>query len=744
MKGRKKQAAAWLVIASLLVCITGEHAPAGRALAAPATPGSLSLEGEGRTPEEERWLQDIPFYYDEHMEKVYDYETFPERYYGVEPAIAGVDDVALLAVVAIGCVLGAFGIQMASEDIGTFLVGSFKPWLEKKHPDKMSDFEIFLTGGAIAISEWVPLLGEFLNGEEVSVKDTGIEYKPAAAPAKPYFSDWDTEGKTFLYTFQYDYPDKSYTEIRDYHYDSKQDVLCFYVDSTLNDETGNPSIYKLKYYYRYNDTYKTDCLDYYYNYLSDEGYYLYNQSKYKPGASGSTYQPSSVYISDIGFFADYPVFINDVAARSYVNYGTTGGMIHNQASSIIKTGASLLKDNLQFHERHLYAENLSLPADEAGLKSVASSLDSAKTYEELMEVVDRYWQTSPKKAELTDAVCYSNLQYIVRVLSRYAGAAVTDEEIDAFIRHFYETSTDGTSALAEEQAGEIVRQFVVINGGSQEPNDDKNKNQYVIVKRLAAALGLFLVSAGLVSDAPVFEGGQTIENIELAGSSSELPAPDPDPPSPHPGVDLSGILDLLRKILELLTAWADPAGIIKRMADQLSLPGLFASLVSAVREIPGLINGELSLPRLFSDLAAELLALPEPLLEPISGIVQAVWELQAFLSDAIPSPAQIAQAVEDVVIGTDDPDYRLEQSVIDKFPFCIPFDLIRCFRVLQADPVEPVWRVPLFIDHPAFHLEEELVLDLTLFEQPIAVIRFFLLFAFILGLILATRQLIRG
>ena len=62
--------------------------------------------------------------------------------------------------------------------------------------------------------------------------------------------------------------------------------------------------------------------------------------------------------------------------------------------------------------------------------------------------------------------------------------------MDAFIRHFYETSTDGTSALAEEQAGEIVRQFVVINGGGQEPDDDKNKNQYVVVKRLAAALGL--------------------------------------------------------------------------------------------------------------------------------------------------------------------------------------------------------------------------------------------------------------
>ena len=97
----------------------------------------------------EDYTEDVPFYYDEDMRKVYDYETFPERYYGMSPAIAGVDDVALLAIVAVGCVLGAFGIHMASEDIGTFLVGSFKPWLEKRHPDKMSDFEIFLTGGAI-------------------------------------------------------------------------------------------------------------------------------------------------------------------------------------------------------------------------------------------------------------------------------------------------------------------------------------------------------------------------------------------------------------------------------------------------------------------------------------------------------------------------------------------------------------------------------------------------------------------
>ena len=175
-----------VILAIALSFCSSIHSPT-LAYASPSTPSNASPPGgEDITPEDEAWLKDIPYYYDDNMNKVYDYETFPERYYGVEPAIAGVDDVALLAVVAIGCVLGAFGIHMASEDIGTFLVGSFKPWLEKKHPDKMSDFEIFLTGGAIAISEWVPLLGEFLNGEEVSVKDTGIEYKPAAVPAKPY------------------------------------------------------------------------------------------------------------------------------------------------------------------------------------------------------------------------------------------------------------------------------------------------------------------------------------------------------------------------------------------------------------------------------------------------------------------------------------------------------------------------------------------------------------------------------
>ncbi len=747
MKRRNKKAMAWILTASLLTGITGDCHPGSRTFAGNATPSNGSAPGrETPGPEEEAWLKNIPFYYDENGEKVYDYETFPERYYGIAPAIAGVDDVALLAVVAIGCVLGAFGIHMASEDIGSFLVGSFGPWLEKKHPEKMSDFEIFLAGGAIAISEWVPLLGEFLNGEEVSVKDTGIEYKPNLHTGKPYFSDWDTEIRQYIYT--HSYAESDYVKYLDYCILRSEfnTLIGFYIYGEVSNDDGSPLYYKLGFYYvDSTGSLKRNFADSYSNNLHKDGYYLKDHSVFLKGnPTGSTVNPSRIYPDAFGTITVCPVFINAEALRSYYNYGTTGGIVNDQTFGILTTKASLLSSNLKFHESHIYAEKISLPADETSLKSIASSLDSAKTFEEVMEVVDKYWQTSRKKVDLTDAVCYSNLQYIVRVLSRYAGTAITDEQIDSFIGHFYQTYIDGTSALAEKQAAEIIRQFVVINGGQEPPEDDKNKNKYVIVKRLAAALGLFLVSAGLVSDTPVFEGGQTVENIELVDSSSELPAPDPDPPSPNPGIDLSGILDFLQKILHILTAWANPADLIRQMADKLALPGLFESLISAIQDVPQLISGELSLPQLFSDLSAQLLSLPEPLLEPLLGIIQAIWELQSFLAEAIPSPAQIAQAVEDAVIGTDDQNYQLEQSVTDKFPFCVPFDLIHCFQVLTADPVEPVWHVPFLIDHPAFYYQEELVIDLTLFQQPVAVIRFFLLFAFILGLILATRQLIKG
>ena len=711
-------------VSLFLVVLLAAYSPAV-AYASPETPSNTRDWSEMG----EDYTEDVPFYYDEDMRKVYDYETFPERYYGMSPAIAGVDDVALLAIVAVGCVLGAFGIHMASEDIGTFLVGSFKPWLEKRHPDKMSDFEIFLTGGAIAVSEWGPLFGEFLNGEEVTVKDTGIEYKPASVPAKPYFSDRVIEGQTFLRTYTEVKTSSSYTDIRDYYFDSSLDIFCFYVNSSATD----PERYGLSVYFHSGDSYQAGAFTYYYNHLKNDGYFEYSRSQ------KATDSRMLILASDVNSISDYPVFINGDAARSYMVYGTTGGMINNQALSIIKTGASLLKDNLKFHQDYAYADSITLPSDEAGLKSIVSSLDTAKTYEEVMEVVGNYWQTSKKKVELSDVDCYSNLQYVIRVLSRYAGTAITDEQIDSFISHFYQTNTDGTSALAEKQAGEIVRQFVVINGGNQEPDDDKNKNKYVIVKRLATGLGLFLVSIGLVSDAPVFEGGQTIENVSLVGSPTELPDPDPDKPS-SPTVDLSGILDFLKQILEILKAWASPSSLMDLLKEKLSLNVLFGSIVTAINELPSLLSGELALPALLSDLAATILSPLNGLTEPIGNILLAINSV----FEKIPSPSEVAQAVSDVVIGEDDGNYRLDSVISDKFPFCIPFDLIDSFRVLLADPIEPVFEIPLIIDHGDFSFKDSIEIDLTKFDNLLPMIQFFVLLFYVTGLILATRSLIKG
>ena len=69
------------ILAIVLFFCTGIHSPT-LAYASPSTPSNASPPPgrEDITPEEEAWLKDIPYYYDDNMNKVYDYETFPERY----------------------------------------------------------------------------------------------------------------------------------------------------------------------------------------------------------------------------------------------------------------------------------------------------------------------------------------------------------------------------------------------------------------------------------------------------------------------------------------------------------------------------------------------------------------------------------------------------------------------------------------------------------------------------------------
>lgn len=78
------------------------------------------------------------------------------------------------------------------------------------------------------------------------------------------------------------------------------------------------------------------------------------------------------------------------------------------------------------------------------------------------------------------------------------------------------------------------------------------------------------------------------------------------------------------------------------------------------------------------------------------------------------------------------------------FPFCIPFDLIRAFKVLSAEGEAPVYKMPLKIDYKSIHVSEAWQIDMSDFASVIQILRVMETLGFIVGLILVTRKLIRG
>ena len=88
----------------------------------------------------------------------------------------------------------------------------------------------------------------------------------------------------------------------------------------------------------------------------------------------------------------------------------------------------------------------------------------------------------------------------------------------------------------------------------------------------------------------------------------------------------------------------------------------------------------------------------------------------------------------------------------DVFPFCIPFDLIHLLNVLDAEPEAPVFKIPIdleagnpFTGDKIVDYHSEMVIDLSDYDDAIKVIRILEIIAFLLGLMLITRQqMIKG
>lgn len=80
-------------------------------------------------------------------------------------------------------------------------------------------------------------------------------------------------------------------------------------------------------------------------------------------------------------------------------------------------------------------------------------------------------------------------------------------------------------------------------------------------------------------------------------------------------------------------------------------------------------------------------------------------------------------------------------GLTDVFPFCIPFDLYAFFSVLAADPVAPHFEIPFRIEGL---VDYTFVIDLSGFDTVAQILRTMELLLFCVGLVLITRNQIRG
>lgn len=124
--------------------------------------------------------------------------------------------------------------------------------------------------------------------------------------------------------------------------------------------------------------------------------------------------------------------------------------------------------------------------------------------------------------------------------------------------------------------------------------------------------------------------------------------------------------------------------------------------------------------------------------------VQSIPVAIAGLLDQVKSiPQTIADSFAQEATETQD-QYAVNSIIKDKFPFCVPFDLVDCFRNLQATSIEPRWELPFEIK--SINFKYVFVLDLSTSEWStlVTVVRSFVLLFYIAFLVSITRTLIKG
>lgn len=116
-----------------------------------------------------------------------------------------------------------------------------------------------------------------------------------------------------------------------------------------------------------------------------------------------------------------------------------------------------------------------------------------------------------------------------------------------------------------------------------------------------------------------------------------------------------------------------------------------------------------------------------------AGVTDVPYEKDA--TDAPPA------ADTDTALNDSLADYKTE-GLTSLFPFCIPFDLINCIRLLVATGEAPCWVFPFRV--PVIGIEDSITIDLAKWDSVAALSRSIETLLFIGLLISRTREFIRG
>lgn len=121
----------------------------------------------------------------------------------------------------------------------------------------------------------------------------------------------------------------------------------------------------------------------------------------------------------------------------------------------------------------------------------------------------------------------------------------------------------------------------------------------------------------------------------------------------------------------------------------------------------------------------------------VTGIVDGIADLPVSITDSI---ANSLAGEEDAELN----NWAIQADIVNKFPFCIPFDLFMCIGVFEDNALPPKWEVPFTI--ASLNINESIVFDLSTDEwKPLVIfVRISTLIAYCLGLIVITRNLIKG